>query len=338
MTTNHSEMMNSNYAQQQPPADSRLLKTNQVSDNDYFVDETWLKAQIDQQNPELIVLDVTRGAGDYRLDVTRVDTDYEQQHIPGAYHMSTDELGEFKDYFKPPAELRDAFLQKGITRNTLLVVYSAYARDIMYIASRVAFAAYYLGVDRVKILDGGIQAWATAGYAFESGCNVPTPAADFGIEGPARGDLLISTPDDLLRVKTENPAAVLASVRTWNEFIGQNEGHAWNKGVGEIAGSVYAGDEKLGNIEGKMADPSTYLADWEDWGILPDKQVIFYCGTGWRSSTAFFVAKHLGWENIYLYDGSWFKWYLAHEANPGKYPIQRGNPKEPNTFRVIDTP
>lgn len=337
MTSKHSELMRNNYSQSQAPVESRLLQQNTAtSDAHFFVDATWLKQKIDGQQQDLVVLDVTRGAGDYQLDVTRVAADYEKRHIPTAIHFSTDELGEFKDYFLPADTLRDVFLNKGVTKDTLLVVYSVYARDIMYIASRVAFAAYYLGVDQVKILDGGIQAWQAAGYPFEAGLNMPQPRAAFGINVPARRELLISTPADLLQAKASNPEVVLASVRSWNEFTGQNAGHAWNKGAGEIAGAVYAGDEKLANIAGQMADPAIYLPDWANWGITPEKDIIFYCGTSWRSSTAFFVTKHLGWKNVRMFDGSWFKWYLAHEAEPTTYPIQRGNPQEPAGFQLIN--
>lgn len=335
MTMQHDKLMANNYHQAQAPASSRFITGSKIDQPKYFVDVSWLKQQINDRNSDLIIIDVTRGVGNYPLDVTRVADDYAKAHIPGAIHLNTDELGEFKDYFVSPEEMRDVFLSKGITKDSLVVFYSVYARDIMYIASRMAFAAYYLGVDNVKILDGGMQAWERAGYDFEAGINEPVPAESFGAEVPVRPELLVSTPDDILDAQRANPDLKLVSVRTWNEFTGLNEGHAWNKGSGDIAGAVHAGDELLANVNGELADPAVYRSSWDEWDITPDEDLVLYCGTSWRSSTMFFLMKELGFQHLRLYDGSWYKWYLAHEENPRKYPIQQGDPRKPDEYRII---
>lgn len=336
MESHHDKIMSQNYAQDQAGPDSRLLRPEQkMRQEDFFVTAQWLKEAIDQGLPNLVVLDVTRGQGNYKLDQTRVAEDYFKGHIPSAIHLNTDELGEFKDYFESAEKMRDIFLSKGLDQNSIVVFYSIYARDIIYIASRMAFAAYYLGVDQVKILDGGLQAWQRAGYAMETKENFGIPLNNFGCSLPKRPEIYVRTPKDLITYLNQYPDTVLASVRTWNEFLGVNEGHAWNKGVGEIAGAVYLGDELLANVNGELADPVVYLDLWRSWGIEKDKQVLLYCGTSWRSSTAFFVMKHLGWSRVAMFDGSWFKYYIAHREDPATYPIQRGNPKGQPPLQVI---
>jgi thiosulfate/3-mercaptopyruvate sulfurtransferase len=49
---------------------------------------------------------------------------------------------------------------------------------------------------------------------------------------------------------------------------------------------------------------------WRDGGITSDRRVIFYCGTGWRASEAFFCAYLMGWPDISIYDGGWLEWSL----------------------------
>ena len=49
----------------------------------------------------------------------------------------------------------------------------------------------------------------------------------------------------------------------------------------------------------------------------PTRSLIFYCGTGWRSSMAFLMARELGYESIANYDGSWLEW-TRDEVNPVK--------------------
>jgi hypothetical protein len=65
-------------------------------------------------------------------------------------------------------------------------------------------------------------------------------------------------------------------------------------------------------------------AQWRTWGITPDKQVAFYCGTGWRASEAFFYAYVMGWRMLSVYDGGWWAW-VQDAANP----IAVGDPQLP---------
>lgn len=107
-------------------------------------------------------------------------------------------------------------------------------------------------------------------------------------------------------------------------------GHDWNKGVGEIYGAKFTDYESMIDDDDYLVHPSDYLHLWKEQGISGDKTVIFYCGTAWRASLAFFIAKDLGWQKVKLFDGSWLKWYQAHLNNPEKYPIQIGNPQYMN--------
>jgi thiosulfate/3-mercaptopyruvate sulfurtransferase len=59
---------------------------------------------------------------------------------------------------------------------------------------------------------------------------------------------------------------------------------------------------------GKMKSVAEISRMWSAKGIQPDKQTIFYCGTGWRASLAFFYAWLMNWERISVYDGGWFEW------------------------------
>ena len=45
------------------------------------------------------------------------------------------------------------------------------------------------------------------------------------------------------------------------------------------------------------------------------RPALFYCGTGWRASLAFFYAWLMNWERIGVYDGSWCEW-SGDPANP----------------------
>jgi 3-mercaptopyruvate sulfurtransferase SseA len=53
---------------------------------------------------------------------------------------------------------------------------------------------------------------------------------------------------------------------------------------------------------------------WHQAGISPDQHNVFYCGTGWRASLAFFYARAIGWQHISVYDGGWLEWSAKHQA------------------------
>ena len=72
-----------------------------------------------------------------------------------------------------------------------------------------------------------------------------------------------------------------------------------------------------------MRSPGEIEANWRAWGITSGKRVVFYCGTGWRASEAFFYAYAMGWDRISVYDGGWSEW-SADPANP----LEIGDPTQ----------
>ena len=47
-------------------------------------------------------------------------------------------------------------------------------------AYRVAAVLSYIGVEDVRVLNGGLAAWTGAGYELETASNKPEPVTDFG--------------------------------------------------------------------------------------------------------------------------------------------------------------
>ncbi|MGC4018657.1 MAG: rhodanese-like domain-containing protein [Muricomes sp.] len=308
------------------------LKDEKIG-NEFFIYMDEFKKIVYGQNENCVILDMPYGKFEYVKEVDNDKRKYEDCHIPGAIKIEKEEFeNEESDLNILSAEIIEkVFLKKGIDADTDVYVYS----DGIIAAARVALVAYWLGVRSVKLLVGGINAWIKDGNLTENGVVEPKEKSRFGIKTPLRPEILVSTPQDVMERYQENPDFVLASVRTWEEFTGDESGYDYIDNIGSPIGAVFAKGstsrinvEYLLNDEGVVGDLKEIFEDWNSWGIQKEKEVAFFCGAGWRAALAFFLTKELGWPNVKVYDGGWYQWVKYHHSEPEKYPIQKGNPKE----------
>lgn len=245
---------------------------------------------------------------------------YADGHIPGAGYIDTNALERGPLWNKvADAELERVLLDHGIRHDVTVILY---ARNLLA-AARVAHLLLYAGVADVRLLDGGFDAWRRAGLALERGVPPRPPAvADFGAALPLQPDYLFDMPRtrDLLR----HGDGTLVSTRSWNEFIGKTSGYGYIEARGDIAGAVWgrAGDDddvnsmsEFHDAHGRMKPAAAIGALWRAGGLHAAGRTVFYCGTGWRASLAFYYAWLMGWERIAVYDGGWCEW-SRDAANP----------------------
>ena len=171
----------------------------------------------------------------------------------------------------------------------------------------------------VRLLDGGLGAWLAAGGASASGSGrVPSPVPHFGAPFPARADWLASL-GQVQRIVTEG-GAVLASIRTRAEFEGEVSGYSYIAARGDLPGARWGRAGADGDVNsmcdyqdaaGNLLPLAAIAALWQAQGIDRAAPVVFYCGTGWRASLAFFCACAMGWDQISVFDGGWLEWSRA---------------------------
>jgi len=254
-----------------------------------------------------------------------VPEEYESGHIPGAFHLDTNTLESATDWNRrSPEELRTALRGLGITRDTAVILYGRDTaadpaeqkpgrRAGQIAATRAAAILLYSGVEDVRLLDGGFNAWLAAGYEIETEIRLPASAPDFGTTLPAHPSYFIDFEEavDLIA----NPNGALVSIRSRAENLGETSGYNYIEEVGDIPGAVW-GDcgsdayhmQYYRNMDNTMRDFNEVASNWQAVGVNPDKRVAFYCGTGWRASETFFYAYLMGWGNVCIYDGGWFEW------------------------------
>jgi thiosulfate/3-mercaptopyruvate sulfurtransferase len=234
-------------------------------------------------------------------------------HIPGAGYIDTNQLEQEPLWNKVSDQaLLQLLLDKGIRHHTTVVLYG---RNTLA-AARAAHLMLYAGVTDIRILDGGFSAWESAGFPVARGPALDYPAAsDFGADFPAHPEYL--TDMQQARKYAQQPDRVLVSIRTWNEFIGKTSGYSYIEARGDIPGARWgrAGNDddinsmsEFHNADGTMKPPNEICGFWREDGIQSGQQAVFYCGTGWRASLAFFYAWLMNWEHISVYDGGWCEW------------------------------
>ena len=197
-------------------------------------------------------------------------------------------------------------------------------------ACRAALILSYAGVEDVRLLDGGYDAWVRAGKPLETTPREPTPIASFGVAVPQRPEFIVDI-EEAKRILDRPDTAALVSVRTWDEHVGQVSGYSYIGAAGRIAGDVWGNCgsdaydmQHYRNADNTMRAYPEIAADWADAGITPDKWVAFYCGTGWRASETWFYASLMGWQRIAVYDGGWYEW----SRDPISNPIEVGEPDD----------
>ncbi|MGY3914454.1 sulfurtransferase [Aeromonas australiensis] len=234
-------------------------------------------------------------------------------HIPGAGYIDTNSLEEEPLWNKVSDEaLKKLLLENGIRHDTTVILYG---RNTMA-AARAAHLMMYAGVEDVRLLDGGLDAWFVQHLRTETGLpNKYEPVKEFGVAIPAHPEYYTTLGQ--AKALLNQPDSALVSVRTWDEFVGNTSGYSYIKPKGDIPGAKWGHGgvdansmSDFHNPDGTMKPAREILAMWDQWNIEPTQQAAFYCGTGWRASEAFFYAWLMDWKQISVYDGGWYEWSM----------------------------
>lgn len=225
---------------------------------------------------------------------------------------------EVKEKFwnRPSDEkIKEILLSKGITKDTMVILYG----PNLMASNRCAAVMKYAGVEDIRILNGGTKRLKKENYPFVKGYIEPTPVLEFGATIPVNKGVMIDFYKELELVNS--PTAVIASIRSWPEYIGKVTGYTYINVKGDIARSRfgYAGSDPyhmqdFRNVDNTMFNYNIIEKRWKNWGITSDKEVSFHCGTGWRAAETYFYAKAMGWENIHVYDGGWYEWHMKKNS------------------------
>jgi len=258
-------------------------------------------------------------------------TSYAKGHIPTSFHINTDNI-------EPPTAtepvmwmlatddtLAEFALKFGFTKDDVVIV----TGEEQMAAYRLALVLRYIGVEDVRVLNGGTLAWTLAGYPLEKKSHKPSPSVDFG--GRIPGDPSVIDTIEQVKAGLKTPATyTLVDNRTWDEHIGKISGYSYHKKKGRIPGSVfgYAGKtdayslDYYRNPDKTMRNPDEIMALWKAQGIDSTKRLAFMCGSGWRAAEVYYYADVYGVKDIGVYSDGWIGWSNAGNS------VETGEPEK----------
>jgi thiosulfate/3-mercaptopyruvate sulfurtransferase len=257
-------------------------------------------ASLIQAGDPITVLDVR-----WRLDEPDGRAAYLQGHLPGAVYVSLDE--ELSDHtiadrgrhpLPSGRSLEAAARRWGIRQDGLVVVYDDWNRAGSARAWWVLTAA---GLANVRILDGGLSAWRSAGGSLETGPVTPQP----GNVTVLHDDLYAGSRPTLTAEEAGAGVVTLLDARAPERFRGDVE--PVDAVAGHIPGAKNIPSGAL------LADDGTFLANgalaqlFSNHGVDRDARVGAYCGSGVTATIAIAALAATGCEAA-LFPGSWSEW------------------------------
>lgn len=289
-----------------------------------YVDADWVKSVIDGNQAgyeDYVVAEVVYAdAADPTAD----------GYVPGAIRVYDVDVEDAEGTVEAPYNLLAAeeveanLLKHGITKDTKVILYG----DDVSGVGRVAYGMLWLGVEDVKILNGGLAAWQAAGYETEADLASETAATDFGTAVPAHPEYWVSMDDAKSKLESDDNFKLI-SIRAEDEWLGKTSGYSYIPKAGEPEGAVWGKGAQTAsdvadftNSDGTVKELDELKTVWADCDFdIDTNDLAFYCGTGWRACPPFLVLYQEGYDNIALYDGGWYEWQM-HDDNP----VQVGDP------------
>ncbi|MGL5100530.1 MAG: rhodanese-like domain-containing protein, partial [Fusobacteriaceae bacterium] len=163
-----------------------------------------------------------------------MDEDYKNGHIPGAVHIDTDEVESAPLWsINSDAKLLEFAKRNGITKDDKIILYSTNPMP----SYRIATILKYLGVQDVRILNGGLHSWKREGYQLEKKSNPKVAGTGFGAHAPLNKKLIADI-SEAKRVATSKNGH-LVDIRSWEEHIGKITGYSDLDYKGRPAGALW---------------------------------------------------------------------------------------------------
>lgn len=239
--------------------------------------------------------------------------EYLAGHIPGAVFFDIDAIADrttdLPHMLPDPADFAAAAGALGLSENDTIIVYDGLG---LFSAPRVWWTLRIFGAKDVRVLDGGLPAWAQAGYPKETGEARPTPAR-------FNATFSHATVRDFAAVRAALAAGeTVVDARSAPRFRGELPEPRPGLPSGHMPGALNLHYDLLSE-GGRLVAPEKIRALFEQAGVDLSAPLTTTCGSGITAALLLFALARIGKRDVALYDGSWTDW----ASRPGA-PIATG--------------
>ena len=251
---------------------------------------------------------------------------YEAGHIPGAIFLDLDTdlrapEGPGRHPLPSPAVFRETLAAAGIGTDDEVVAYDDVRGTL---AARLWWMLDALGHERVRLLDGGLGAWAAAGFPMTSDVPAHRPRADLRLrpEWPT-----VMTREELA---DRLGSVVLLDARAAPRYRGDVE--PIDPVAGHIPTARNAPTDRYTGADGRLLPPEALIEVFDSVGATGGEgPVVTSCGSGVTATFATLAMRVAGLPDPILYPGSYSDWSrsgmpIATGPDPGERPTELDRP------------
>lgn len=190
----------------------------------------------------------------------------------------------------------------GIGNNDLVVVYDR--TGIAMAAARVWWMFRVFGHDNVRILDGGLPAWVSAGYPLMLKQNNVSPTS---YKAGFRPELFVRQEDILKNLTTS--AFTVIDARDPRRYAGEVPEPRAGIDAGHIPQSLNLPFMSLIDPQtGCLLDKDVLAEKIKAAGITPSEKTACSCGSGVTACVIALALHEIGHTDAAIYGGSWTEW------------------------------
>lgn len=270
-----------------------------------LVSTDWLTENL--SNPNVRILDGSTHLlpkPDFSLyDVVPAIEEYKNAHIPHAQFLDIEhELSTPHPrlhFMLPSSDLFAKTMSRyGVSDDSMVVTYSTTNH---WWATRLWWTLRVFGHKNVAVLDGGFQKWQAENRPIESGEAKPTNAGSYTARDPNVS--LVADKDSILRHLEGNSVCLINALRR-EQHEGQGGVHYGRRG--RITNSINLPALEHVNADNTFKSIDELKTIFSD--VLPQKEIITYCGGGIAATSVALALDMLGHKNVKVYDASLTEW------------------------------
>lgn len=228
--------------------------------------------------------------------------EYAKGHLPGAVFVDLDTQlsrprgpGEGRHPLPDPVALQETLRDAGVSDGSRVVVYDA-ANSTS--AARGWWVLRWAGLSDVRVLDGGLAAWESAGLPVTTEVPLP-PVGSFVVDA---GRLPVLDAGEVARWARES---VVLDARAPERYRGDVE--PVDPVAGHVPGAVNSPTVENVETDGSFRPAAELRERFVAAGVDDGIPVGVYCGSGVTAAHTLLALEVAGFSGV-LYPGSWSEW------------------------------